>query len=112
MDFNKYLTLFQPDKEFESRRSITKREWDNCSPDKQQAIINWLETHGRYPGRNPYFFIQDFKIRAPQRQPTNYRGKAIPAGTQVFSAKHNGEWGMYTRQDIDTFHMEEYVEPK
>ena len=63
MDFNKFLTLFQPDKEFENRLGAAQREWDACSEFKQQAIIAWLETHGRYKGRNPYFFIQDFKPR-------------------------------------------------
>jgi len=63
MDFTRFWTLFQPDKEYESRRVAAEREWDKCSPNKQQAIIAWLETHGRYKGRNPYFFIQDFKPR-------------------------------------------------
>ena len=63
MDFNKFLTLFQPDKEFTNRLGAAEREWNKCSPNKQQTIIAWLEMHGRYPGRNPYFFIQDFEAR-------------------------------------------------
>ena len=63
MDFNKFVTLFQPDKEFTNRLGAAQRLWEQCSPHKQQAIISWLETHGKYPGRNPYFFIQDFKAR-------------------------------------------------
>ena len=69
MDFNKFITLFQPDKEFENRLGAAQREWERCSPHKQQAIIAWLETHGRYPGRNPYFFIQDFQ---PQQMQMSY----------------------------------------
>ena len=65
MDFNRFLTLFQPDKEFTNRLGAAQRLWDQCSPAKQNAIITWLETHGRYKGRNPYFFILDFK---PQQE--------------------------------------------
>ena len=109
MDFNNFLILFKPDKEFETRLGAAQRQWDECSLAKQQAIINWLETHGAYHGRNPYFFIQDFKIRAPAQHPTNYRGKAIPHGLQIFSAKYNGAWGMYTQEDIDRFSMTKYT---
>ena len=63
MDFTRFWILFQPDKEFESRKEAARREWDKSSIHKQEAIISWLETHGSYKGRNPYFFIQDFKPR-------------------------------------------------
>ena len=35
----------------------------------------------------------------------NYRGCVIPQGVQVFSAKYNGVWVMYTRDDIEKFHL-------
>ncbi|MBO5553211.1 MAG: hypothetical protein J5937_03300 [Paludibacteraceae bacterium] len=69
MDFNHFLTLFQPDEQFKSRLGAAQQLWEQCSPTKQQAIIAWLETHGRYPGRNPYFFILDFK---PQQMQLSY----------------------------------------
>ena len=69
MDFNRFLTLFQPDKEFSNRLGAAQRLWDQCTPAKQSAIITWLETHGRYKGRNPYFFILDFK---PQQMEMSY----------------------------------------
>ena len=104
MDFNSFWTLMGAEQNFPGHKNAAKAEWDK-HPEKQAAIIKWLQQHGPYKQRKPNFFIQDFKLRGPQHQPTNYRGKAIPSGLQVFSAKYNNEWGMYTRQDIDAYHM-------
>ena len=103
-DFETYWTSINAGAQFEDRKDAAREEWNN-HPEKQAPIMRWLKKHGAYPGRNPFFFIQDFKVRGPQRQPTNYRGKAIPFGVIVFSAKYNGEWGMYTQEDIDAFNM-------
>ena len=75
MDFNNFLTLFQPDKEFSNRLGAAQRLWDQCTPTKQAAIIAWLETHGRYKGRNPYFFILDFKPQQMQMSFADYYAK-------------------------------------
>ena len=72
MDFNRFLTLFQPDKEFTNRLGAAQRLWDQTCSAKQEAIIAWLETHGRYKGRNPYFFILDFKPRQMQMSFNDY----------------------------------------
>ena len=69
MDFNRFLTLFQPDNEFTNRLGAAQRLWEQSTPAKQSAIIAWLETHGAYKGRNPYFFILDFK---PQQMQMSY----------------------------------------
>ena len=107
-DFESYWTTINAGTEFEDRKNAAREEWMK-HPEKQEPIMRWLNKHGAYPGRNPFFFIQDFKIRVPkvpQRQPVNYRGQAIPSGVVVFSAKYNNAWGMYTQQDIDDFHMD------
>ena len=78
MDFNNFLTLFKPDKEFTNRLGAAQRIWEQCSPNKQQAIIAWLETHGAYKGRNPYFFILDFK---PQHQQMSFNDYYAKYGT-------------------------------
>ena len=75
MDFNRFLTLFQPDKEFTNRLGAAQRLWDQSSPTKQHAIIAGLETHGRYKGRNPYFFILDFKPQQMQMSFADYYAK-------------------------------------
>ena len=87
MDFNTFLTLFQPDKEFSNRLGAAQRLWEESSPAKQGAIIAWLETHGRYKGRNPYFFILDFKPQQLQMSFAEYYAKF---GT----TEEQGEWKM------------------
>ena len=78
MDFNHFLTLFQPDKEFNNRLGAAQRLWEQSTAAKQQAIIAWLETHGAYKGRNPYFFILDFK---PQQMQMSYAAYYAKYGT-------------------------------
>ena len=78
MDFNQFLTLFQPDREFTNRLGAAQRLWEQCTHAKQQAIIAWLETHGAYKGRNPYFFILDFK---PQQMQMSYKDYYAKSGT-------------------------------
>ena len=97
---------------FANRKNATREQW-NAHPDKQAAIIEWLLAKGAYKKRNPYFFIQDFKIRTSAtilREPTNYKGKPLPSDKRVLSAKYKGEWGMYTQEDVDYFKMEVYHE--
>ena len=105
IDFNTFWTLMGSEQYFPGHKNAAKAEWEK-HPEKQAAIIKWLQQHGPYKQRKPNFFIQDFKLRSPTRQPVNYRGQAIPAGIVVFSAKYNGAWGMFTQQDIDDFHMD------
>lgn len=87
MDFNQFLTLFQPDEEFRSRLGAAQRLWDQSSPAKQSAIIAWLKQHGRYKGRNPYFFILDFK---PQQMQMSYADYYAKFGT----TEEQGGWKM------------------
>ncbi len=67
MDFNNYWTLIGGDINFADRKEAAEKAWNLCTPEKQQAIIQWLQTHGRYPGRNPYFFILDFQLKRTQQ---------------------------------------------
>ena len=66
MDFNTYWTLIGGDTNFADRKTASERAWSLCTSEKQQAIIHWLQTHGRYPRRNPYFFILDFQTKRKQ----------------------------------------------
>lgn len=106
-DFETYWEKIGGDIHFANRKAATEREWAR-HPDKHRPIILWLVEHGTYPQRNPFFFIQDFKIKQSQGQPTNYRGKKAPQ-EPIFSAKYNGAWGMYTEEDIKAYQMERYV---
>jgi len=82
-DFETYWALFKPDEHFENRMDATRIEWDACAPDKQQAIIAWLRKHGAYRGRNPYFFIQDFRVRQPKQQVLSYAAYYAKYGTTL-----------------------------
>lgn len=66
MDFEMYWTLIGGDEQFANRKASAKQAW-NDHPEKHFAIITWLRAHGKYPGRNPYFFILDFQAK---RRPT------------------------------------------
>ena len=66
MDFETYWTLIGGDVNFSDRKTAAEKIWSLCAPEKRQAIIEWLQRHGRYPGRNPYFFILDFQVKRRQ----------------------------------------------
>ena len=65
MDFNIYWTLIGGDKHYADRKDAAKQAWD-AHPEKHFAIITWLRAHGKYPNRNPYFFILDFQSKRTQ----------------------------------------------
>lgn len=60
--FEDYWELFAPDPEFANRRLATQRLWEQCPPDRRRAIIEWLKSGRPKNTRNPYFFVQDFRI--------------------------------------------------
>ena len=82
MDFKTFWTLFNPDELFENRREAAEREW-NKHPEKHEVIINWLRKHGKYQGRNPYFFIQDFQVKQPRQRVLSYREYYAKYGTTL-----------------------------
>ena len=79
MDFNSYWTLIGGDTNYADRKAAAEKAWNLCAPEKQQAIIHWLQTHGRYPGRNPFFFILDFQVK--QRKVLSYADYYAKYGT-------------------------------
>lgn len=66
MDFEQYWTLIGGDVNFANRKEAARTAW-YAHPDKHEAILKWLQAHGRYTGRNPYFFILDFQSRVRQQ---------------------------------------------
>ena len=78
MDFYKYWNLIGGDIHFGDRRVATKELWEQ-HPEKHEAIIGWLQAHGRYPNRNPYFFIKDFQVK--RRQTLTYQQYYAKYGT-------------------------------
>ena len=64
-DFETYWEKMGGDINFANRKAATQIEWAK-HPDKHRSIILWLIQHGTYPQRNPFFFIQDWKVRRAQ----------------------------------------------
>lgn len=65
MDFEIYWTLIGGDIHFANRKTSARQAWE-AHPEKHFAIITWLRAHGKYPDRNPYFFILDFQAKKRQ----------------------------------------------
>lgn len=105
INFEDFWDAYNPDPQFNNRHAATQLEWDKCTLEKQQAIMRWLEQFRPPQGRNPFFFVQDFVVKKPLGTPTNYNGRNLPK-EPVFSAKYNGQWGMYTQADIDKYGLE------
>ena len=102
MDFENYWAAIQPDAKYDNRKEAAQQEWE-AHPEKHAAIMRWLKRHGPYPNRNPYFFIQDFTVRAAKvDEPTNYNGRALP-DEPTATAFYNGKWGTYTLEDIEKY---------
>ena len=101
-DFETYWTLIQAGGEFEDRKDAAREEWSR-HPEKHAAIIKWLNKHGPYVGRNPFFFIQDFKVRHSQGEPTFLRGDEEGDLVQV---RYNGAYKICTRQTAEEFNLE------
>lgn len=79
MDFEQYWTLIGGDINFANRKEAAKTAWD-AHPEKHQAIISWLQKHGTYTSRNPYFFILDFQAK-PRQQTLSFRDYYARYGT-------------------------------
>ena len=80
MDFNTFWTLFRPDEQFVNRRDATEQAWQD-NPDKHESIIKWLKRHGRYKGRNPYFFILDWQDKQQRVQTLSFNDYYAKYGT-------------------------------
>ena len=77
--FDDYWELFAPDAEFANRRSATQRVWEQCRPDRQRAIIEWLKNGKPKSTRNPYFFVTDFRM--PRQQVLSFKDYYARYGT-------------------------------
>ena len=90
----------------------TRRYWLTLSEEQQRIAFSNISrklSEKAFVNYDPIRAIKENSWQAKGKQPTNYRGRSAPQ-EPIFSAKYNGEWGMYTRADIDAFHMEVYKE--
>ena len=100
--FEDIWSLLKPKGEYVRRVNACGKLWSEMAYHRRKYIyetIAGLKTRGEYVNPNPLFAIKD----NDNAEPMNYRGKVSPAGVRVYSAKWNGKWGMYTREDIETY---------
>jgi hypothetical protein len=80
---------------------------------EQQGVYHIIEAKiqaGDFVNPNPCFAMNDAmqeyeKRMAKERQmlkiePTNYNGRGLKDGVKYVSALYNGQWGMYTEEDV------------
>ena len=92
----------RPALKYENRKEAARQEW-YAHPEKQKAISDWLDVHGSYPQRNPFFFIQDFTVRANHATPQFLRGDEQGDLVQV---RYQGRIKICTRETMEDFGLE------
>ena len=108
MDFNTMWQLLYDHGASAKKEEGTRRFWATLTKEEQQIAFTTITRKLKekaFVNFDPIRAIREniWQVKAPE--PTNYRGCVIPQGVQVFSAKYNGAWGMYTREDIEKFHL-------
>ena len=74
--------------------------WLERSKVARHAMRDYLSEHGA-PNTNPFFWV----MRFPEPVPTNYNGRNMPEGQEMYIAVYNGQAGIYTRQDVEDYEM-------
>ena len=111
MDFNVIWLLLYNHGASAKKEEGTRRYWTTLTEEEQQIAFTTITRKLKekaFVNFDPIQAIRENIWQAQEPVPTNYRGCAIPNGVQVFSAKYNGAWGMYTPEDIEKFHLETY----
>ena len=97
IDFNLYWQAMNPLPKYDNRKMAAREEW-NAHPEKHQAIMTWLQKHGDYPDRNPFFFIRDFTLPRTEVQTLSfneyyakYRTTEEQGGWKMVKPKQQGD---------------------
>ena len=113
-DFQSYWkAIVGDDTQYDDRKAAAEMEW-NAHPEKHIPIMRWLKRHGAYKGRNPYFFIQDFKVRIVSTRPPEdifLHGKPlfdamnshIPLVQVDIPDRTEGRYPVCTREDAEKY---------
>ena len=82
--------------------STSRGLWAQLPECKQQQLLQAVE-EGAWNKSRLDWTISDFKFR----EPTNYNGRPLPQGNEFFRAYYNGQRGLFTRQDVEAFKMQD-----
>ena len=90
----------------------TKRYWETLSEEQQAHAYTTITkklADGLFVHYDPIQAIKETLwslAETKDADPTNYQGRALPAGKIVVSAKYNGVWGFYTLEDAEAHGMQ------
>lgn len=82
--------------------STSRSLWAQLPECKQQQLLQAVE-EGTWNKSRLDWTISDFKFR----EPTNYNGRPLPQGNEFFRAYYNGQRGLFTRQDVEAYKMQD-----
>ncbi len=90
----------------------TYRYWATLEPDQQEyvaTVIPQKVQEGKFVQYDPIRAIKENirlrKLSQPAEEPTNMNGRALKEGVRYVSALYNGQWGMYTEEDVKKFNL-------
>ena len=90
-----------------------RRLWNTFDIQQQRTIYTTIrekQAAGRFVNENPYYAIYDNAYPPRQQQqpsePTDWNGRALEKGVQYITAKYNGRWGLYSKEDVELFGLE------
>ena len=108
ISFNQLWQLFASRGALASQYAEAEQLWTSYSPDQQQQIYNAFRTtleRGAFVHYNPSQAIRENARTRHLGEPTTSSGRPHPKGYEFFRATYNGQRGLYTAQDVQTYHM-------
>ena len=85
--------------------------FESLEPARRQRLYDNISrklSEGKFVSFNPLEAIHDNmprKLLPKANEPTNYNRSSLTPPAPIKPACYKGEWGMYTQQDIDLFHL-------
>ena len=107
--FDYFWLLLETHGVIPNKKRKAEEDWNQYPLEVQRYIYRCIRDKiraGKFVNYDPVLAIMNNLPPRKQPEPTNYRGRVIPTGLKVYSAKWNGSFGMYTAEDIARFGME------
>ena len=102
--FDYMWELLNPSHQFSDRKNACQNLWNSLSLQRQRQIYSHLRDkrgRGEEIEENPYVAINN-----ANPHPFNWNGHVLEKGVQYITAKYNGRWGLYTKEDVEIFGLE------
>ena len=102
-EFYIFWAQAKPAAKFNDRYKSCEKLWASKSETERKQILAAVKEQPLDAETNPWKYIANFAAREPE--PTNYNRSSLTPPAPIKPACYKGEWGMYTQQDIDLFHL-------